>query len=171
MPITYLDGLEGIRMEGKRKLVGRIYAALHEAYPYPDDVRIFLREWRPDSVRQDGQLASEPARPVLMMHIPEGANIDAKRKIEEIRTIAEGESLANYPFYHAALGEFEFRSGKHETAREHFRAALALARNSMERRFFDQRVTACERDDMRHGSERRSASGVARERKSGKAYR
>ena len=81
MPITYLDGLEGIRMEGKRKLVGRIYAALHEAYPYPDDVRIFLREWRPDSVSLDGQLASEPARPVFMMHIPEGANIDAKRKM------------------------------------------------------------------------------------------
>lgn len=33
-----------------------ICATLHEAYPYPDDVRIFLREWRPDSVSQDGQL-------------------------------------------------------------------------------------------------------------------
>ena len=57
-----------------------ICAALHEAYPYPDDVRIFLREWRPDSVSQDGHLASEPVRPVFMMHVPEGANIDAKRK-------------------------------------------------------------------------------------------
>jgi hypothetical protein len=61
--------------------VGAIYAALHEAYPYPDDVRILLREWRPDSVSQDGQLASEPVRPVFMMQIPEGANIDAKRKM------------------------------------------------------------------------------------------
>ena len=41
MPITYLDVPEGIRMEGKHKLVGAIYAALHDAYPYPDDVRIF----------------------------------------------------------------------------------------------------------------------------------
>ena len=81
MPITYLDVPEGIRMEGKHKLVGAIYAALHEAYPYPDDVRIFLREWRPDSVSQDGHLASEPVRPVFMMHVPEGANIDAKRKM------------------------------------------------------------------------------------------
>ena len=81
MPITYLEVPEGIRMDGKHKLVGAIYAALHEAYPYPDDVRIFLREWRPDSVSQDGQLASEPVRPVFMMHVPEGANIDAKRKM------------------------------------------------------------------------------------------
>jgi phenylpyruvate tautomerase PptA (4-oxalocrotonate tautomerase family) len=81
MPITYLDVPEGIRMEGKHKLVGAIYAALHEACPYPDDVRILLREWRPDSVSQDGQLASEPVRPVFMMQIPEGANIDAKRKM------------------------------------------------------------------------------------------
>ena len=75
-------------------------------------------------------------------------NDGPERGLEEIRTIAEGERLANYPFYHAALGEFEFRSGKHETAREHFRAALALARNSMECRFLDQRVSACERGDM-----------------------
>ena len=43
-------------MEEKSKLVKAIYAALHQAYPYPDDVRIFLGEWRPDSVSQDGQL-------------------------------------------------------------------------------------------------------------------
>jgi hypothetical protein len=64
---------------------------------------------------------------------------------------AGSERLADYPFHHAALGEFEFRSGRHETAREHFQAALGLARNSMERRFFDQRVSACERGDMRRG--------------------
>ncbi len=46
---------------------------------------------------------------------------------------AGSERLADYPFHHAALGEFEFRSGRHETAREHFQAALGVARNSMER--------------------------------------
>jgi len=81
MPITYLDVPKGIRIEEKNKLVKAICAALHETYPYPDDVRIFLREWRPDSVSQDGQLGSEPVRPVFMMHVPEGANIDAKRKM------------------------------------------------------------------------------------------
>ncbi len=29
---------------------------------------------------------------------------------EEIRAIANSERLASYPFYHAALGEFEFRA-------------------------------------------------------------
>lgn len=51
--------------------------------------------------------------------------------------------LATYPFYYAARGELEFRRGRHEAAREHFQSALALARNSMERRFLDQRVSAC----------------------------
>jgi RNA polymerase sigma factor (sigma-70 family) len=71
-------------------------------------------------------------------------NEGPERGLQEIRSIAAGERLANYPFYHAALGEFELQSGKHEAAREHFRAALTLARNSMERRFLDQRVSACE---------------------------
>ena len=68
--------------------------------------------------------------------------------LKAIRAIADGERLANYPFYHAALGELELRRERHETAREHFRAALSLARNPMERRFLDQRVSACERGDM-----------------------
>jgi RNA polymerase sigma-70 factor (ECF subfamily) len=68
----------------------------------------------------------------------------AERGLEEIRTIPDSERLDAYPFYHAALGEFEFQSGKPQVAREHFRAALALARNTMERRFLEQRVGACE---------------------------
>ena len=67
-----------------------------------------------------------------------------ERGLEEIVSIADRDRLAAYPFYSAALGELEFRRGRHETAREHFRAALALARNPMERRFLDQRMNACE---------------------------
>jgi predicted RNA polymerase sigma factor len=54
--------------------------------------------------------------------------------------------LANYPFYAATLGELELRRGRHEIAAAHFQAAMALARNPMERRFFDQRLCACERN-------------------------
>ena len=67
-----------------------------------------------------------------------------ERGLEEIRAIANSPRLANYPFYHAALGEFEFRSGRPELARGHFRAALALARNATERRFLEHRLRACE---------------------------
>jgi phenylpyruvate tautomerase PptA (4-oxalocrotonate tautomerase family) len=79
MPIAYLDVPQGIRFTDKTKLVKAVYDALHKAYPFPDDVRIFLREWPLESVSQDGHLGSEPARPVLMMHVPQGVNIDAKR--------------------------------------------------------------------------------------------
>jgi predicted RNA polymerase sigma factor len=67
-----------------------------------------------------------------------------QRGLDEIHAIANSERLANYPFYYAALAEFELRSGSHELAREHFRAALALARNAMERQFYQQRIAACE---------------------------
>ena len=67
-----------------------------------------------------------------------------QRGLEEIHAIADRDRLARYPFYSAALGELELRSGRREVAREHFRDAVALARNPMERRFLDQRVNACE---------------------------
>jgi RNA polymerase sigma factor (sigma-70 family) len=67
-----------------------------------------------------------------------------ERGLEEIRTIADRDRLATYPFYFAALGELELRRGSREMARSHFQAALALARNPMERSFLERRVNACE---------------------------
>ena len=67
-----------------------------------------------------------------------------QRGLEEMRAIANADRLASYPFYHAAFGEFELRSVKPELAREHFRKALALARNPMERQFLEKRISACE---------------------------
>lgn len=67
-----------------------------------------------------------------------------ERGLEEVRAIADSRRLIQYPFYSAGLGELELRSGRPEIARRHFRAALALARNAMERRFLEQRVEACE---------------------------
>jgi hypothetical protein len=81
MPIGYLDVPTGLGLNKKRELVKAMYEALHEAYPFPDDTRIFLREWPLDSVSQNGLLGSEPARPAFSMHVPQGLNIDAKRKM------------------------------------------------------------------------------------------
>lgn len=66
-----------------------------------------------------------------------------ERGLEEIEAISGRERLAGYPFYAAALGELELRCGRLEIAGAHFRAAAALARNDMERRFFEQRLTEC----------------------------
>jgi hypothetical protein len=79
MPIAYLDVPAGIKLGTKRKLVKALYEALREAYPFPDDHRIFLQEWPLDSVSQNGLLGSEPARPVFLTHGPQGIHVDAKR--------------------------------------------------------------------------------------------
>jgi len=66
-----------------------------------------------------------------------------RRGLEEIRAIADSGRLTKYRFYHASLGEFELRRGRPKIAREHFYAALDLARNPMEPRFLHQRASAC----------------------------
>ena len=68
-------------------------------------------------------------------------NEGPERGLEEIRSISDRDRLAAYPFYSAALGELEFRRGRHETALEHFHEALALARNPMERRFLRKKIS------------------------------
>jgi RNA polymerase sigma-70 factor (ECF subfamily) len=68
-----------------------------------------------------------------------------ERGLEEIHAIAGADRLATYPFYHAALGELELRSGRPGIAVEHLRAALGLARNPMERQFLERRIGASER--------------------------
>jgi RNA polymerase sigma factor (sigma-70 family) len=67
-----------------------------------------------------------------------------QRGLEELGVIEDADRLVAYPFYHAAKGEFELRLGKFEIAREHFHAALKLARNPMETHFFQQRIAACD---------------------------
>jgi len=93
----------------------------------------------------DKLLAIRPS-PVVALNraIAIGQHQGAQRGLEEIGMIADSKRLAKYPFYHAALGEFELRVGKQGDAREHFQHALLLARNREERQFFKQRIGACE---------------------------
>jgi hypothetical protein len=81
MPIGYLDVPAGAGHDTKKQLVKAIYDALHDVWPFPDDTRIFLREWPLDSASRNGLLGAEPVRPVLTLHIPQGGNVDAKRKM------------------------------------------------------------------------------------------
>jgi RNA polymerase sigma-70 factor (ECF subfamily) len=66
--------------------------------------------------------------------------------LAEIRAMRDRDRLSGYPFYFAALGELEYQSGNAELARTHFRQALSLARNPMERRFYARRLAACDTD-------------------------
>jgi RNA polymerase sigma-70 factor (ECF subfamily) len=66
-----------------------------------------------------------------------------ERGLQEIASISNSDRLATYPFYAATLGELELRRDRRDAAREHFKAAIALARNPIERRFLDRRLGAC----------------------------
>ncbi len=65
------------------------------------------------------------------------------RGLAELAAIDGAERLEKYPFYPATLGELELRRGRNEVAREHFRTAIKLGRNPMERRFLELRLQAC----------------------------
>ena len=66
-----------------------------------------------------------------------------ERGLTALRAIPDRERLGTYPFYPIALGEFELQCGRPAAAREHFTAALPLARNPAEQRFIEQRIGAC----------------------------
>jgi len=60
----------------------------------------------------------------------------------ELRAIEGADSFSRYPFYEAAFGELSLRAGDATEAAVHFKAAMAVARNPMEQRFYEARLTA-----------------------------
>jgi RNA polymerase sigma factor (sigma-70 family) len=80
--------------------------------------------------------------PVIALNraIAIGQSEGPARGLEELHGIEGRQRLAFYPFYPAALAEYELRCGNPRKARDYFGLALNLARNPLERRFFEQRV-------------------------------
>jgi RNA polymerase sigma factor (sigma-70 family) len=114
-------------------------AAIHAKAPRAEDTN-----WTQIVTLYDRLLSIRPSPVVALNRAIAVAQRDGPdRGLEEIRAIAGLDRLADYPFYSAALGELELRTGKGESAGAHFQAALALARNPMERRFFERRLQAC----------------------------
>ena len=106
-------------------------------------------DWRTIVSLYDTLMTINPSAVVALNRAIAVAQCDGpERGLKEIRAIADNDRLANYPFYSAALGELELRRGRWQVAQEHFRAAVALARNAIERRFLEQRVEACERNGL-----------------------
>ena len=66
-----------------------------------------------------------------------------ERGLQALHEIADAERLRRYPFYPAALGEFERRRGDAAAAERHFAMAASLARNPAERRVLDRRAREC----------------------------
>jgi RNA polymerase sigma factor (sigma-70 family) len=115
-------------------------ASLHALAPSSD-----ATDWSAIVSLYDRLMAIAPS-PVVALNrvIAIGRHEGPERGLEEAAKIPHPDRLTRYPFYAAALGDLETRSGKPERAREHFRTALALARNPMERRFLTQRLVACD---------------------------
>src|SRR5262249_28822129 len=115
-------------------------ASVHAIAPQTEDT-----DWGTIVALYDTLMTIHPSPIVALNRAIAVAQHDGlERGLAEIRAIADRRRLSAYPFYAAALGELELRRGRHEVAREHFRAALALARSPMERRFLEQRMSACE---------------------------
>ncbi len=99
-------------------------------------------DWRQIVALYDTLLTLRPS-PVIALNraIAVGQAEGPERGLEEMAAIRDAERLAHYPFYFAAIGEFESRRGNRAVARRQFESAFRLARNDAERRFFTGRVS------------------------------
>jgi RNA polymerase sigma-70 factor (ECF subfamily) len=114
-------------------------AAVHAAAPTTE-----ATDWRAIIHLYDALFAVRPS-PVIALNraIAIAQSEGPERGLQEIAAIADPSPLASYPFYFAALGEFELRSGRPAAARPHLLKALRLARNPAERHRFERRLDAC----------------------------
>jgi RNA polymerase sigma factor (sigma-70 family) len=114
-------------------------ASVHARAPRAEDI-----DWQAIVQLYDTLMKIRPS-PIVELNraIAVAQSEGPERGLEEIKAISDSERLASYPFYSAAFGELEFRRGRRQIAREHFRAALSHARNPMERHFLERRIEAC----------------------------
>ena len=114
-------------------------AAVHAGAP-----TLAETNWREIVALYDRLMAIAPS-PVVALNraIAIGQRDGADRGLEALAAIADRDRLAAYPFFPAAAGELELRRGNRTAARDHFMAALAVARNEAERRFLEKRLQRC----------------------------
>ena len=118
-------------------------AAIHATAPCAENT-----DWRTIISFYDMLMNIRPSPVVALNRAIALAELEGpERGLRELRAIEGRERLLSYPFYSAALGELELRRGRRKVAREHFEAALLLARSPMERQFLERRVSACEPED------------------------
>ncbi|WP_433017509.1 hypothetical protein [Kribbella sp. CA-294648] len=78
MPILMIDVPVGARAEAKQQLMRQVSEAVEEAYQFRD-VRVWLREYLPENVAQDGVSGPAAVRPVCSLEAPELTSLEARR--------------------------------------------------------------------------------------------
>jgi RNA polymerase sigma-70 factor (ECF subfamily) len=116
-------------------------AALHA-----DAARLEETDWASILSLYDRLMALAPS-PIVALNraIALAQLLGAGRGLEAIQAISERDRLREYPFYHAACGELELQNHNEPVACAHFQAAIAVARNPMERHFLRARLATAER--------------------------
>lgn len=87
----------------------------------------------------------------LNLAVAIGERDGAQAGLSAIQTIDDRERLASYPFFYAAMAEFELKCGNHAAALAHFREALRVARNASERKFLERRMRVTANIDPNNG--------------------
>jgi RNA polymerase sigma-70 factor (ECF subfamily) len=112
-------------------------AALHAAAASTAETR-----WSEIVALYDVLLTMRPSPVVALGRAMAIAERDGPAAGLEALHAIDAARLTRYPFYPAALGDLELRSGNVDAALTHFREAHELARNDGERRFLERRIRA-----------------------------
>jgi RNA polymerase sigma factor (sigma-70 family) len=145
---------EGLRLF-ERSATGVELSAYHLeaaiAAVHVSAARLIDTDWQTIVSAYDRLICVAPS-PVVALNraIAIGQRDGAERGLAELHAIVDRERLADYPFYPAAIGEFELRLGNASAARRQFQLALALGRNDAERRFMEKRLLSCASRDAKH---------------------
>ena len=151
--MRFLD-LSATGMELTEYHIEAAIASVHARTPRAEET-----DWKSIVSLYDKLLALRPSPIVALNRAIAIAQLDGpERGLEELGKIVDRDRLVAYPFYFAALGEFELLLGRTAVARERFRAATALSRSPMERSFFEQRLNMCgpKTIDSDHSHQKRS---------------
>jgi RNA polymerase sigma-70 factor (ECF subfamily) len=143
-PELTAEGLRLLNLSATGETLSEYHVEAAIAFVHSTAPRVEETDWKQIVVFYDLLMTLRPSPVVALNRAIAIMQLDGpQRGLEEIQAIPDAGRLANYPFYFAALGEIELQLGQLDAAREKFQKALEIARNPMERRFLERRVTAC----------------------------
>jgi RNA polymerase sigma factor (sigma-70 family) len=139
------EGQRWLERSASGKSISRYHIEAAIAWHHAVAVRFEDTDWNAIAELYDALMRTAPS-PVVALNraIAIGQRDGPRAGIAAVEAIASDERLQRYPFYHAALGEFQLDVRAHEQARRHFVQAIEFARTPQERAQLQCRLDACE---------------------------